>query len=99
MELIVNGRRCAVSNPDEPLLCYLRDELELDGMVQETNFDTYSIMRMAQTPSISVELLESGDVPFGMGEPVIGPVAPSVANAVFAAAKLRLRELPLRLSA
>jgi isoquinoline 1-oxidoreductase beta subunit len=78
----------------------LIEDLSLaNGMVQETNFDTYPIMRMAQTPSISVELLESGDVPFGMGEPVIGPVAPAVANAVFAATKLRLRQLPLRLSA
>jgi isoquinoline 1-oxidoreductase subunit beta len=71
-----------------------------DGAVAQSNFDDYPILRLEQTPSrIDVHFVESGLDPQGMGEPVIGPVAPSVANAVFALTGQRLRELPLKLQA
>lgn len=71
-----------------------------DGAVTQSNFDDYPILRLEQTPSrIDVHFVDSGLDPQGMGEPVIGPVAPSVANAVFALTGQRLRELPLKLQA
>jgi isoquinoline 1-oxidoreductase subunit beta len=71
-----------------------------DGAVLQSNFDDYPILRLEQTPSrIDVHFVDSGLDPQGMGEPVIGPVAPSVANAVFALTGQRLRELPLKLQA
>jgi isoquinoline 1-oxidoreductase subunit beta len=69
-----------------------------DGAVTQSNFDDYPLLRLEQTPPrIDVHFVDSGLDPQGMGEPVIGPVAPSVANAVFALTGQRLRELPLKL--
>lgn len=67
-----------------------------DGAVVESNFDTYPILTMADTPPIEVVFVASDGIPRGMGEPVIGPVAAAVANAVFTATGERLRDLPLR---
>jgi isoquinoline 1-oxidoreductase beta subunit len=52
---------------------------------------------MKETPDTDVTMLASGDEPFGMGEPPMGPLAAAVANAVFALTGQRLRRLPLRL--
>ena len=69
-----------------------------DGAIEQSNFDDYPILRLKQTPSqIDIHFIPGGDAPFGMGEPVIGPVAAAVANAVFALTAQRLRELPLKL--
>ncbi|HEY5981503.1 MAG TPA: molybdopterin cofactor-binding domain-containing protein [Microlunatus sp.] len=76
----------------------LREELTvLDGMIEQTNLDSYQLLRLGDTPPIEVVFIEGGDEPRGMGEPVIGPVAAAVANAVAAATGRRLRQLPLRL--
>jgi isoquinoline 1-oxidoreductase subunit beta len=69
-----------------------------DGAIEQSNFDDYPILRLKQTPSqIDIHFIPGGNTPFGMGEPVIGPVAAAVANAVFALTAQRLRELPLKL--
>ena len=69
-----------------------------DGAIEQSNFDDYPILRLKQTPpQIDIHFIPGGDAPHGMGEPVIGPVAAAVANAVFAVSKQRLRELPLKL--
>jgi isoquinoline 1-oxidoreductase subunit beta len=69
-----------------------------DGVVEQSNFDSYPLLRLAQTPpQIDVHFLPSDLDPQGMGEPVIGPVAPAIANAVHRLTGKRLRELPLRL--
>lgn len=68
-----------------------------DGMIEAANFDTYPLLTLRETPQIDVDLLESGDTPYGMGEPIIGPVGAAVANAVFALTGKRLRDLPMRL--
>ena len=69
-----------------------------DGAIEQSNFDDYPILRLKQTPAqIDIHFIPGGDAPFGMGEPVIGPVAAAVANAVFALTTQRLRELPLKL--
>lgn len=66
------------------------------GQVRQTNFHDYPVLRMAQMPRISIELIASNATPEGVGEPPLPPIAPAVGNAVFAATGVRLRRLPLR---
>jgi isoquinoline 1-oxidoreductase subunit beta len=69
-----------------------------DGAVEQSNFDDYPILRLSQTPpQIDIHFQSKLEQPLGMGEPVIGPVAAAVANAVFRLTGQRLRELPLKL--
>lgn len=68
-----------------------------DGAVEQHNFDSYQVVRMAQSPVIDTVIIKSAEPPEGMGEPATPPVAPAVANAVFALTGKRLRSLPLRL--
>ncbi|MDZ4720400.1 MAG: molybdopterin cofactor-binding domain-containing protein [Roseiflexaceae bacterium] len=68
-----------------------------DGQISASNFDGYPLITMKDIPQIEVAVLSNGDVPHGMGEPAIGPVAAAVANAVFALTGKRLRQLPLKL--
>ncbi|GIF97125.1 aldehyde oxidase [Catellatospora citrea] len=76
----------------------LRESLQIrDGQVVSDNFDSYPILGMADTPPVRVTFTGGADVPYGMGEPVVGPVPAAVANAVHAAGGPRLRSLPLRL--
>ncbi len=67
-----------------------------DGAVRESNFHDYRLLRLADAPAIDVHLVGDGDTPSGVGEPAVPPIAPAVANAVFAATGQRLRTLPLR---
>jgi len=74
----------------------LFDEITLEkGVVQQTNFNNYPVLRMSQTPKIDVILVQSTEKPGGIGEPATALVAPAVANALFAATGKRLRKLPL----
>jgi isoquinoline 1-oxidoreductase beta subunit len=66
-----------------------------DGVLEAANFDAYPLLRHAESPDIEVVVLSSGEQPYGMGEPPIGPVAAAIANAVFAASGQRLRRIPL----
>ena len=68
-----------------------------NGRIEADNFDRYPLLTMKETPDIDVTLITSGDEPFGLGEPPMGPVAAAVANAVFALTGQRLRRLPLHL--
>lgn len=72
-------------------------EITVDrGAVVQQNFPDYDMVRLAQCPDIQVYLHES-DAPLGgAGEPPIPPVAPAVANAIFAASGVRVRELPIK---
>jgi isoquinoline 1-oxidoreductase subunit beta len=69
-----------------------------NGAVEQTNFDGYDPIRINEAPPIEVYLAPSGDDPGGMGEPALPPIAPAVANAIFAACGQRLRKLPLQLT-
>lgn len=69
----------------------------IDGVVQQRNFDDYALMRMDESPRIDVHIIPSDAPPSGVGEPGVPPIAPAVANAVYAATGKRLRQLPLRL--
>jgi len=65
-----------------------------EGRIQETNFDTYPLLRMPKAPRVHVQMIASGYSPTGAGEPALPPLAPAVGNAVFAACGERIRELP-----
>ena len=69
-----------------------------NGRVQQGNFDDYPVLRMNEMPKIEVHIVDSGEKSGGVGEPGTPPIAPAVANAVFAATGKRLRQLPLRLA-
>jgi isoquinoline 1-oxidoreductase beta subunit len=66
------------------------------GAVVQANFPDYEMVRMAECPEIEIHIVES-DAPLGgAGEPGTPPIAPAVANAIFAASGIRIRELPIR---
>jgi isoquinoline 1-oxidoreductase beta subunit len=67
----------------------------VEGIVQQTNFPAYPIVSLAEAPLIETHLVESTRPPGGVGEPGTPPLAPAVANALFALTGKRLRELPL----
>ncbi|MCL4839939.1 MAG: molybdopterin-dependent oxidoreductase, partial [Thermoanaerobaculia bacterium] len=69
------------------------------GRVQQSNFHDYPALRMSEMPEVEVHIVESGERMGGVGEPGLPPIAPAVANAVFAATGQRLRRLPFRLAA
>jgi isoquinoline 1-oxidoreductase beta subunit len=69
------------------------------GQIGESNFHDSPILLMSEMPDVEVHLVESNDPPSGIGEAGVPPVAPAVANAVFAATGIRLRTLPLNLIA
>lgn len=70
-----------------------------NGMAEADNFGGYPLLTLRQTPQIDVVFVSSGNKPHGMGEPVVSPVAPAVANALFALTGQRQRRLPLQASA
>jgi isoquinoline 1-oxidoreductase beta subunit len=77
----------------------LHSELTIkDGRVQESNFHDYQVLRMHEMPKVEVHIVPSREKSGGAGEPGTPPIAPAVANAVFALTGKRLRDLPLRLS-
>jgi isoquinoline 1-oxidoreductase beta subunit len=68
------------------------------GQVQQSNFHDYVPLRMSECPDIHTEIIADGTTPGGVGETGTPPIAPAVANAVFALTGQRLRELPLQLT-
>ncbi len=75
----------------------LHGEITLkDGQVQQSNFHDYPVLRMSEMPKVEVHIVASGaDKPTGVGEPGTPPIAPAVANAIFALTGKRPRALPL----
>ena len=66
-----------------------------DGRVEQTNFDTYQILRMNEAPTVEVHIVQSSESPGGIGETGTSAIMPAVANAIFAATGKRLRKLPV----
>ena len=67
------------------------------GRVQQSNFNDYAVLRMADCPRIEVQIVDSGwEHLGGVGEPGTPPIAPAVANAVYAATGKPVRRLPIR---
>jgi isoquinoline 1-oxidoreductase beta subunit len=81
------------------LTAALKTEITLkDGRVEQGNFDDYQMLRIFESPEIEVHIVPSGENPTGVGEPGVPPVAPALANAIFAATGKRVRRLPIRAS-
>jgi isoquinoline 1-oxidoreductase beta subunit len=68
------------------------------GRVQQSNFHDYRVLRLNEMPAVDVHIVPSTERPSGVGEPGTPPIAPAVANAVFALTGQRLRSLPLVLN-
>jgi isoquinoline 1-oxidoreductase beta subunit len=66
-----------------------------DGRVEQTNFDTYAILRMQEAPAVEVHIVRNTEPPGGMGEAGTSAIVPAVANAIFAATGKRLRKMPI----
>ncbi len=74
----------------------LRGEITLkNGRVEQTNFDTYQMLRMNEAPAIEVHIVKSAEPPGGMGETGTSAIVPAIANAIFAATGKRLRKMPV----
>ena len=65
-----------------------------DGHVEQSNFKDYPLLRISEMPKVEVHIVPSEAAPSGVGEPGVPPLAPAVANALFAATGKRLRKLP-----
>jgi isoquinoline 1-oxidoreductase beta subunit len=66
-----------------------------NGIVQETNFDSYPVIRMNEMPVVETYILPSTNRPTGMGEPGVPPIAPAIANAMFALTGVPTTSLPI----
>ncbi|MDN3918895.1 xanthine dehydrogenase family protein molybdopterin-binding subunit [Roseateles violae] len=78
------------------LTAALFGRIDIDaGVVRQRNFNDYPLLSLAQTPAIETHLIDSERPPSGVGEPGVPPVAPALANALFALSGERRRRLPL----
>ena len=68
------------------------------GQVQQTNYHDFQVLRLNECPVIETDIVKSSAHPEGVGEPGVPPIAPAVANALFALTGQRLRALPLKLA-
>jgi len=68
----------------------------VDGAAEQSNFDTYEMLRLADAPEVETVIVPSGDFWGGVGEPPVPPLAPALCNAIFAATGKRIRSLPLK---
>jgi isoquinoline 1-oxidoreductase beta subunit len=66
-----------------------------EGRVEQGNFNDYPVLRMSEMPKVEVHIVPSSESPGGIGEPGTPPIAPAVANAIFALTGKRIRSLPI----
>jgi isoquinoline 1-oxidoreductase subunit beta len=66
-----------------------------NGGIEQTNFDTYTPLRMSQLPEVAISVIANGEHATGVGEPAVTVVAPALANAIFNACGARVRSLPI----
>ncbi|HVH08985.1 MAG TPA: xanthine dehydrogenase family protein molybdopterin-binding subunit [Gemmatimonadales bacterium] len=78
------------------LTAALYGEISIErGRVKQGNFVDYPMLRLAEMPRVEVHVVPSTDKQGGIGEPAVGPIAPAVCNAIFAATGRRVRRLPI----
>jgi len=78
------------------LTAALYGEITIDkGRVRQSNFTDYPMLHIEEMPVVEVHVVPSDDKQGGIGEPSVGPVAPAVCNAIFAATGKRIRRLPV----
>ncbi len=78
------------------LSCCLKERISMvKGVVQQSNFHDYPILRMSETPEMHVEILSTTPLPTMVGELSVPGVAPAVANAIFTLTGKRLRHMPM----
>jgi|CZKH01.1.fsa_nt_gi isoquinoline 1-oxidoreductase beta subunit len=68
------------------------------GRLQQTNFNTFPVMRMNESPEIETHIVDNNEKAGGIGEPGVPCAAPAIANAVFAVTGKRIRKLPIRMT-
>jgi isoquinoline 1-oxidoreductase beta subunit len=66
------------------------------GRILQGNYHDYEMLRIHQTPEIQIEVVQSEDLPTGIGEPGVPVIAPALINAIFDATGKRFRSLPLK---
>ncbi|EKS33223.1 xanthine dehydrogenase family protein molybdopterin-binding subunit [Afipia clevelandensis] len=66
-----------------------------DGAIEQSNFDSYTPMRMSQVPEVAIAVIANGEPATGVGEPAVTVVAPALANAIHNAVGARVRSLPI----
>ncbi len=66
-----------------------------DGGIEQTNFDSYTPLRMSQVPEVAVNVIANGEKATGVGEPAVTVIAPALGNAIFNACGARVRSLPI----
>jgi isoquinoline 1-oxidoreductase subunit beta len=66
-----------------------------DGGIEQTNFDTYTPLRMSQVPEVAISVIANGEKATGVGEPAVTVIAPAIGNAIFNACGARIRSLPI----
>ena len=80
----------------DALSAALRQKITIrDGRAEQSNFYDYPLLRIEEAPSVAVSIVETGSPLGGVGEPGVPPLAPALANALFAATRQRVRSLPL----
>ncbi len=67
----------------------------VNGQVADTNLDHYTPLRISTRPELDISFVDSDEPPVGLGEPATTVVAPAIGNAIFAAAGVRLRHIPI----
>jgi isoquinoline 1-oxidoreductase beta subunit len=66
------------------------------GHIEQSNFHDYTVLRIDQMPDVEVYIVDSTEAPTGVGEPGVPPIAPAVANALFAVTGQPIRTLPFQ---
>ncbi|MFT5692934.1 MAG: isoquinoline 1-oxidoreductase beta subunit [Oceanicoccus sp.] len=69
-----------------------------NGKVEQTNFDTYKLMRLKEVPEMAVHIIENDEAPGGVGEPAVPPSMPALVNALYCASGKRVTSLPIEVA-